>query len=286
MASGPSTRCAAATGHASKDRPRIFVEVSGAVLPKPREGHWRELATEAELHALSDGGHPPNTEAVMRGARGGPLVSMQFQTRRRRAHVVDYCFRTAGPLARVRGTFNSYLAVSGGSGIRRRRTVYYDAQGGVLQTKTGVFDLATDEPLPKVQVLDEEDPVYRSLRGLPFADELLPPVAAVNPDPSGLSAAVRERLPAVKACYQRAQRGSQRLAGSAVGHWTIDEHGKVAGFSWQSDEIKSASFSACARKVIESRQFPTRDAPAVVSFPFVFEGPSEDVSFATFGRDP
>ena len=161
--------CATTTGHASKDRPRIFVEVSGAVLPKPREGHWRELATEAELHALADGEHPPNTEAVVRGARGGTLVSMYFQDSSATwAHVVDYCFRTAGPLARVRGTFNSYTALSGGPGLRRRRTRYYDAQGAVLQEKTGVFDLGTDEPLPKVQFLDEEDPLYRSLRALPF----------------------------------------------------------------------------------------------------------------------
>ena len=222
----------------------------------------------------------------MRGARGGTLVSMYFQDSSAKwAHVVDYCFRAAGPLARVRGTFNSYMALSGGPGIRRRRTIYYDAQGAVLQSKTGVFDLATDQPLPKVQFLDEEDPLYRSLRALPFADDLLPPVAAVDPDPTGVSAAVRERLPSVKACYQRAQKGSQRLAGKAVGRWTIDEHGKVAAFSWQSDEIKSASFSACARKVIESWQFPTRDAPAIVSFPFVFEGRGEGVS-RPLGRDP
>jgi hypothetical protein len=268
--------CAGIDSHA---RPRIFVEVSGAVLPRGRQGQWRELATETELHALSESVRPPNTEATVRSTRGGTLVSMYFQDASASwAHVVDYCFRKEGRLARLQGTFNSFTAGGSGSGVRRRRTIYYGADGTVLKTKTGVFDLDTDKPLTKAQFLDEEEPLYPSMRALPFSAELLPPLAPVNLDPNGVVAATRERLPAVKVCYQRAIRAKPGLAGKAVGHWTVDVQGKVTEFSWQSDELKSSVFAACARRTIESWQFPPQPSPTSVSFPFIFEGPGADLS--------
>jgi hypothetical protein len=265
--------CAAPAGRAGAGRARIFVETSGAVLPKPREGVWRELATETELHALAEGERPPNTEAIVRDTRGGTLVSMYFQDASASwAHVVDYCFRSSGPLARLRGTFNSLTAAATGPGIRRRRTTDYDADGTVLRSKTAVFDLDTDRPLPGATFLDEADPLYASLRALPFAGDLLPPVAAADPDPDGIAATVRERRPVVKACFDRALKRKPGLAGKAVGRWTIDVAGQVTAFSWQTDELGSPAFGACARKVIESWRFPARDAPTTVSFPFVFGG--------------
>jgi hypothetical protein len=263
--------CAAA----KEQRTRIFVETSGAVLPKARQGQWRELDSESALHALSDGPKPPNTEAVVRVARDGTLVSMYFQDSSASwAHVVDYCFRGTGPLARLQGTFNSFTAVGGIPGIRRRRTIYYDAQGAVVRSTTGVFDIDTDKPLTKAQFLDEEDPLYPTLRALPFAADLLPPVVTrAQPDP--FAVVVRERLPAVKACFDRAAKKSPGVAGKAVGQWTVDVEGKVADFSWQTNQIKSPVFASCAEKVIESWRFPAREAPASVSFPFVFEGAAD-----------
>jgi hypothetical protein len=273
--------CAIPPAHAIQGRTRVFVEVSGAVLPKPREGLWRELDTEAELRALAEGERPPNTEAVVRSTRGGTLVSMYFQDASANwAHVVDYCFQAAGPLARLRGTFNSFTAAGSEPGIRRRRTIYFDAQGAVLRSKTDVFDIDTDRPLPRAQFIDEDDPLYPSLRALPFSADLLPPVAALDPDPDGFVAAVRERLPAVKACWERALKGTPGLAGKAVGRWTVDTAGNVTAFSWQSDELKSSLFAACAQKVIESWHFPSRARPVSVSFPFVFGGPGGGVSLA------
>jgi hypothetical protein len=272
--------CKLAPGErASKDRPRIFVETSGAVIPKPREGQWRELDSEVELHTLSESARPPNTEAIVRSTRGGTLVSMYFQDASASwAHVVDYCFRPEGRLARLTGTFNAYTPAGPGPGIRRRRTTYYDAEGAVLQTQSHVFDLATDRPLPSAQFLDEEDPMYPSLRALPFSSDLLPPAAPVDPDPDGLAAHVRERLPSVKACYDQALRRSPSLGGKAVARWTVDVAGKVTAFAWQSDEIESPRFATCAQKVIESVRFPARATPTVVSFPFVFGGPGSKVS--------
>jgi hypothetical protein len=264
---------------ASEDRPRFFVEVSGKVLPRGHQGEWRELDSEAALKRLSESDHPPNSEAVVRSTRDGTLVSMYFQDATATwGHVVDYCFRKAGPLARLQGTFNSYLSGDGGPGIRRRRTIYYGTDGAVLQSKTGVFDLETDKPLERAQFLDEDEPLFPSMRALPFAGDLLPPVPPANPDPDGFTAAVRERLPAVKTCYQRAVKAKPGIAGKAVGRWTVDEKGKVTEFAWQSDEIKSPVFTSCARKVIEGWQFPERGAPASFSFPFVFEGPGADLS--------
>jgi hypothetical protein len=271
--------CASPGGRPEAGHPRFFVEESGAVLPRGRQGQWRELDSESELHTLSEGPKPPNTEAIVRDTRGGTLVSMYFQDPSASwAHVVDYCFRKAGPLARVQGTFNSFVAGGGGPGIRRRRTVYYDADGAVLQTKTGVFDLDTDKPLAKSQFLDEEDPLYPTMRALPFSSDLLPPLPPVNPDPDGFVAAVREHLPAVKACYERALKAKPGVAGKAVGHWTVETTGKVSGFSWQTNEIKSPIFAACAQRAIESWRFPPRASAADVSFPFVFEAAGTDLS--------
>jgi hypothetical protein len=281
-ASGVGTIDSECVAQGARDlgRPRFFVEVSGAVLPRGRQGQWRELDSEAELHKLSEGPKPPNTEATVRVTRGGTLVSMYFQDASASwAHVVDYCFRKAGPLARLQGTFNSYLAGGGGPGIRRRRTTYYDPEGTVLQSKTGVFDLETDKPLAKAQFLDEEDPLYPTMRALPFSSDLLPPLPPANPDPDGVTTAVRERLPAVKACYQRAVKAKPGVAGKAVGRWTVETTGKVAAFAWQSNEIKSPLFASCAQKVIESWKFPERERPASVSYPFVFEPAGEDLSF-------
>jgi hypothetical protein len=271
--------CAAPGARADVEHPRFFIETTGAVLPRGRQGQWRELDSEEELHKLSDSPKPPNTEATVRVTRDGTLVSMYFQDASASwAHVVDYCFRKAGPLARVQGTFNSYLANGGGPGIRRRRTTYYDADGAVLKSKTGVFDLETDKPLAKAQFLDEEDPLYPTMRALPFSSDLLPPLPPVNPDPDGFTAAVRERLPAVKACFERAVKAKPGVAGKAVGRWTVDPSGKVTDFSWQSNEIKSPLFATCAQKVIESLKFPTRESPSSVSFPFVFERAGADLS--------
>jgi hypothetical protein len=252
---------------------RFFVETSGAVLPKARQGAWRELRSEADLRALSESDHPPNTEAVVRTTRAGTSVSMYFQDASLRwAHVVDYCFRPGGALARLRGTFNSYAAVGGAAGVRRRRTIDYDAKGAVLRSKTGVYDLETDRPLQAAQYLDEEDPFYPTLRALPFAADLLPSAPVAELDPGGVRAAVHARLPAVKACWDRAVKAKPGLTGKAVGRFTVETTGKVADFAWEADEIDSEVFRGCARKVIEAWHFPTRDAPVTVAFPFVFAG--------------
>jgi hypothetical protein len=272
--------CATPGARADVERTRFFVEESGTILPRGRQGQWRELGSEEELHKLSEGPKPPNTEATVRVTRGGTLVSMYFQDSSASwAHVVDYCFRKAGALARVQGTFNSYVVGGGGPGIRRRRTTYYDAGGVILQSKIGLFDLETDKPLAKAQFLDEEDPLYPTMRALPFSSDLLPPLPPVNTDPDGVTAAVREHLPAVKACFERAVKAKPGVAGKAVGRWTVDTSGKVTEFSWQSNDIKSPLFASCAQKTIETWRFPSRQTPASVSFPFIFDQAGAGLSF-------
>jgi hypothetical protein len=253
------------------------------VLPKLREGQWRELASESELRTLSEGERPPNTEAVVRRARGATIVSMYFQDASASwAHVVDYCFRGEGRLARVRGTFNSLAASGRGAGVRRRRTTYYDAEGVLLKTQSGVFDIDTDRALTAAQFVDQDEPMYPSVRALPFSAELLPPAAPVEQDPNGLAAVVRGRVSSVKACYDQALRRAPSLAGKAVARWTVDTTGKVTEFAWQSNTIKSATFALCAQSVIESWTFAPGGAPAVVSFPFVFGGPGTEESVSPF----
>ncbi len=264
---------------AGRGRPRVFVETSGVVLPKLREGQWRELDSESELRALSESDRPPNTEAVVRSTRGATIVSMYFQDASASwAHVVDYCFRGEGRVARMTGTFNSLTPTGRGPGVRRRRTTYYDAEGAVLETQSGVFDIATERALTSAQLVDQDDPLYLSVRALPFSAALFPPAVAAEPDPNGFGAVVRGRVSSVKACYDQALRRAPGLAGKAVARWTVDTTGKVTAFAWQSNEMKSATFSRCAERVIESWTFAPGGAPAVVSFPFVFGGPGTEES--------
>jgi hypothetical protein len=275
-------RAVEVAGHARRQTAtRVFAETSGAVLPRARQGQWRELETEAALETLSKSEHAPNTEAVVRTTPKGTLVSMYFQDASGDwAHVVDYCFRPAGSLARMRGTFNSFKAAAPAPGIRRRRTTYLDAQGAVVRTRARVFDLDSDRARPGAQFVDEADPLYASIRALPFADSLEPP-AGVTADPNGVVAVVRERLPSLKACYEQALKKTPAAAGKVVARWSIGLTGQVTAFSWQSDELGSPVFSACARRTIESWRFaPVKGEPVAVSFPFVFAGSSAAVAIA------
>jgi len=93
---------------------RVFAETSGAVLPKPRQGDWRELDTEAALQALADGERPPNTEAVVRTTAHGHvrLDVLPGRVRDLGARRRTTATAPSARLARVRGTFNSYQASS------------------------------------------------------------------------------------------------------------------------------------------------------------------------------
>jgi hypothetical protein len=275
----------------NKSRLRVFAETSGAVLPKPRQGDWRELGDEAELKKLADGEPPPNTEATVRSTPAATVVSMYFQDKSGDwAHVVDYCYRPSGSLARLRGTFNSYAAaVAGRAGVRRRRTMHFDDTGVAFRTESRAFDLATDRPLGQVSFKDEADPIYLTLRALPFWASLAPPADVAALDPGGVVKTVREHLPAIKACYEHALKKTPAAAGKVVARWKIDDAGKVGAFAWQSDEMGSPPFSACARRVVESWRFaPARGEPVTVTFPFVFERADAKVTLSPVaaGEEP
>jgi hypothetical protein len=234
--------------------PRIFVETTGAVLPKPREGDWRELGNEAERKALADGAQPPNTEAIVRSGKAATLVSMYFQDKSGAwSHVVDYCFRSDGSLARLKGTFNSLAAgIAGHAGVRRRRTTTFDAANAVVKTESRLFDIDSDRPLGDVS----------------FSDAV-----AAKLEPGGVVSTVKEHLPAIKACYEHALKRAPSVAGKIVARFSIDDGGKVGAFAWQGDQLHSAAFNICARHVVETLRFaPAKKGdPVTVTFPFVFE---------------
>lgn len=269
---GQCRALAAGKASAAAVRTRVFADVSTAVLPKPREGEWREFSSEDELRAFADHGKAPNTEAVVsRAPSGVTLVSMYFQSPTAEwAHVVDYCYRPTGTLARVRGTFNSYVA-SATVGIRRRRTTYFDGEGAVLRSTMQVSDLATDKPLRGATFADEDDPLYPAMKALPFSSALSPPAQAADKD-TGLARTVKEHLPAVRACHEKAARHAARLGGRVVARWTIDATGAVTAFAWEDDRVGNPMFASCAKKVLEGLKFPApADGPTTVAFPFVFE---------------
>jgi hypothetical protein len=251
--------------------PRVFADVSTAALPKARQGEWREFSSEPELRAFADHGRAPNTEAVIsRAKEGGTLVSMYFQDATANwAHVVEYCFRASGSLARLRGTFNSYTA--GATGVRRRRTTYFDGEGGILVSTSKAFDLVTDKPLADASFVDEDDPLYPALRALPFWS-MVAPTSETATKTSPAAAVVKEHVGAVKACYAKAARRTDVHAGRIVARWTIDAEGGVEAFTWQDDQIGSRAFADCAKAVLERLRFPAPgEGDRTFSFPFVFE---------------
>jgi hypothetical protein len=250
------------TSSNSASRKRTWPRCSGALREQPTSEHGGRRAQRARRH--------DRVESF-------PDASASW------AHVVDYCFRGEGRLARLTGTFNSLTVGGPGPGVRRRRTTYYDAAGAVLETQSGVFDIDSDKALPSAPFVDQDDPLYPTVRALPFSADLFPPAATVDPDPNGLAAVVRGRVSSVKAWYDQALRRAPGLAGKAVARWTVDIGGEVTAFSWQSNEMKSATFSLRAERVIESWTFGPRGAPTVVSFPFVFGGPGTEESVSPSG---
>jgi hypothetical protein len=276
--------CKEAAGRGLKAR--LFVETSGAVRPKPREGNWRELADQAQLDALEKGPQPPNTEAVVRTAKGTTMVQMYFQDASASwAHLVDYCYRSDGSLARVAGTYNTLSAEPAGGGLRRRRVTYFDGDGKVLSTKTRLLDLDSDKPREEAAFVDQDDPSYPALRALPFSADLLPPVPQPALDQNGVVKTVRERLPAIKACYEAALRREPKIAGKVVARWSIDGVGQVTAFAWESDQMKSPGFKACARSVIEKWRFPpSKGGSTAVSFPFLFERSTADLDLGPLSQ--
>jgi hypothetical protein len=83
---------------------------------------------------------------------------------------------------------------------------------------------------------------------------------------------VRERLGAVRACYERALKRNPSLVGKMLMHIVIAPAGTVGSMDLGSDSLDDPEMARCLSAVILRWRFPAFDGPSVeISLPFVFQ---------------
>ena len=91
-------------------------------------------------------------------------------------------------------------------------------------------------------------------------------------DPSLVAKEVKQRLGAIKACYERALKRNPQLSGKVVIHWTITAAGTVSGVDVEQDTLGDAEVASCIKSLVARWRFPSPSGGSVeVSFPFVFQ---------------
>ncbi|HEX3694646.1 MAG TPA: AgmX/PglI C-terminal domain-containing protein [Polyangia bacterium] len=98
-----------------------------------------------------------------------------------------------------------------------------------------------------------------------------PPAVDGSLDPSVVTKEVKQRLGAIKACYDRALKRNPQLSGKVVLHWTITAAGTVSGVDIEQDTLGDAEVSSCIKSLVARWRFPAPSGGSVdVSYPFAF----------------
>jgi len=84
-------------------------------------------------------------------------------------HETTLCFRPDGTLAKSDSLLSTFYG-----GVDRRRTRYFDMAGRQLRKTSSLRDLHTGKPVRR-EFSDQEEPIFRSTRALPFARFLARP---------------------------------------------------------------------------------------------------------------
>jgi hypothetical protein len=272
---------AAKLDDAHRRNPRAFADLSAAILPEPDEpgGDWRAFASPAAMKTYVERGAVPNTQANLWSAADGTTIAeVRFQGATGEwSDTVEYCFRADGSLARVDATLEDISAE-----VTVQRTTHYAPSGAERSSHARAFDwegkrLKNADTSGKV-------PVYKALAALPFLKKPTTAMPDNGPAPrtAPLDAAavdrlVRSRVPAVRACYERALATKPGLAGRLDARFTIDGTGATRDVSWAADQLHDPAVAACAAGVIAGWRFsPPPAGPMTVTFPFVFQPPRRD----------
>lgn len=152
--------------------PQIFADLSN---PEADKGaRWSSLKNKAELdrHANEDNAY---TQAFVWKQLGGTAVLMYFTSPSGDwAEYDNYCYRVDGSLARsvsTLNTFNAYSEQDDDLVVSRVRTKHFAADGSILRDRTSVLNKKTGRRT-KVPFQDQEAPIFKTLRDLPFASLL------------------------------------------------------------------------------------------------------------------
>ena len=154
-----------------KKRRRLF----GLFSETPhRKGEWIEFAREADLNAAVKEEHVFDVAQVWSREDGATAIWMRLTSGSGDwFHFVEYCFRSDGTLARVNSTLNTFNAVDKDpekdvNGASRRRERYFDGTGTQIKVSRRVLDLETKRPAPTLQIMDDDEPIYKKVSALPF----------------------------------------------------------------------------------------------------------------------
>jgi hypothetical protein len=161
------------------------------------KGSWIEFARESDLNAAVKEEHVFDLAQVWSREDGATAVSMRLSSGSGDwLHFVEYCFRSDGTLARANSTLNTFNAVDKDpekdvKGASRERERYFDASGTQIKVSRRVLNLQTKRPAPTLQVMDDEEPIYKKTTALPFSHLLGSPRRAAQPGVAPAGAAPR-----------------------------------------------------------------------------------------------
>ncbi len=81
---------------------------------------------------------------------------------------------------------------------------------------------------------------------------------------------ISERIPQVRACYERELKKNSGLAGKVLVAWTIREDGSVTSPKARTNTTGNRALVPCITKAVSKWRFPKSGSPSDVEFPFVF----------------
>lgn len=138
------------------------------------KGRWSEFMRESDLKAAAEAERVFDVARVWSRADGAIAVTMTLTSGSGDwFHLVEYCFRADGTLARMNSTLNTFNAVDKDpekdvSGASRYRKRHFDGTGKQISVTKRILDLQTKRPAPTLQVMDDDEPIYKTANALPF----------------------------------------------------------------------------------------------------------------------
>ena len=81
---------------------------------------------------------------------------------------------------------------------------------------------------------------------------------------------ISERIPQVRACYERELKRNSQLEGKVTAVWTITPGGLVRSVRIKKNTTSSSALGPCIKKAVAKWRFPASSSSSDVEYPFVF----------------
>ena len=89
-------------------------------------------------------------------------------------------------------------------------------------------------------------------------------------DQASITKIVKQNSAAIQRCYEKALKTNPQLKGKIAVTWMINQDGRAEMVEITEDTMKDAGVAACIKGVVSRWRFQKPEAPASVTFPFVF----------------